>query len=111
MISEYTWHSRIRRAMTCVYCEPKSRIRIFEYVGGSEVFTLRMCLLHAVVHRRVVRGPAPVHWPKRPLPGNAAPELLLHFLSAALFDRVRAPAQSQQCDGERNRKGLHLLIL
>ena len=29
-ICEYTWHSRTRRAMTCVYCEPKSRMRIFE---------------------------------------------------------------------------------
>jgi hypothetical protein len=38
-ISEYTWHSRIRRAMTCVYCEPKSRMRIFECVDESGVFT------------------------------------------------------------------------
>src|SRR6478735_1804921 len=26
-ISQYTWHSRIRRAISCVYCEPQSRIR------------------------------------------------------------------------------------
>src|SRR5450432_225726 len=25
-ICEYTWHSRTRRAMTCVYCDPKSRM-------------------------------------------------------------------------------------
>ena len=44
MISEYTWHSRIRRAMTCVYCEPKSRMRIFECVRRSEVFTFYGCV-------------------------------------------------------------------
>ena len=60
--------------------------------------------------RRRVVG-CPLNWPKRPLPGDAAPELLFHFLSAALFERVRAAAQSQQCDREQNRKGLHLLIL
>src|SRR5688572_1726729 len=38
-ISEYTASSRIRRAMSCVYCEPKSRIRT----------TWRMRLLRAVV--------------------------------------------------------------
>src|SRR5580698_1169828 len=27
-ICENTWHSRIRRAITCVYCEPKSRMTI-----------------------------------------------------------------------------------
>ncbi len=52
-----------------------------------------------------------IHWPKCSLTGDTAPELLLHFLSAALFDRVRAAAQGQQCDRERNRKGPHLLIL
>src|SRR5436309_12805763 len=40
--SEYTWSSRTRRAMTWVYCEPKSRIRIFECFGGAEVFTFAM---------------------------------------------------------------------
>jgi len=53
----------------------------------------------------------PLHWPKRSLAGDAAPELLLHFLSAPLFERVRAAAQGQQCDRERNRTGLDLLIL
>jgi hypothetical protein len=28
-----------------------------------------------------------------------------------LFERVRAAAQRQQCDCERDRKGLHLLIV
>ena len=51
--------------------------------------------------RRWVVG-CPFHRPKRALTGDAAPELLLHFLSAALFERVRAAAQGQQCDCERN---------
>ena len=53
---------------------------------------LRMCLRHAVFRRRIVGYPCPIHWPERSLPGDAAPELLLHFLSAALFERVRATA-------------------
>jgi hypothetical protein len=42
------------------------------------------------------------HWPKRSLTGNAACELLLHFLPGALFKRVRATAQRQPCDCQRN---------
>jgi hypothetical protein len=38
-ISEYTWHSRMRLAITCVYCEPKSRMRIRECADGAAVFT------------------------------------------------------------------------
>ncbi len=38
-ISLYTFSSRTRRAMSCVYCEPKSRIRmvctVFPQVVGS----------------------------------------------------------------------------
>ena len=44
--------------------------------------------------RRWVVG-CPFHWPERSLTGDTAPELLLHFLSAALFERVRAAAQRQ----------------
>jgi hypothetical protein len=51
------------------------------------------------------------HRPQRSLTSDAAPELLLHFLTATLFDRIRASAQGQQCDSERNQKGPHLLIL
>ena len=29
---EYTLHSRMRRAMTCVYCEPKSRMTICSFM-------------------------------------------------------------------------------
>jgi len=93
-----------------VYCDPKSRMRIFECVGRSEVFTfLRMRLRHAMLRRWVVRRS--LHRPKRSLTGDAALQLLLHFSSGALFERVRAAAQGQQCDCERNRKGPHLLIL
>jgi hypothetical protein len=68
-----------------------------------------MRLRHAMLPRWVVRRP--FHWSKASLTGDAAPELLLDFLSTALFERIRAAAEGQQCDRERNRKGLHLLIL
>jgi hypothetical protein len=42
------------------------------------------------------------HWPKRSLTSNATPELLLHFLTAALLDRVCAATQGQQSDCQRN---------
>jgi hypothetical protein len=45
---------------------------------------------------------SPVHRPKRSLTSDAAPELLLHFLPGALFERVRAAAQRQQCNCQRN---------
>jgi hypothetical protein len=70
---------------------------------------LRMRLRHTMLRRWVI-GRA-FHWPKRSLTRNAAPQLLLHFLSGALFDWVRTAAQGQQHDGERNEKGPHLLIL
>ena len=44
----------------------------------------------------------PFHWPKSSLTGHAAPQLFLHFLPGALFDWVRAAAQGQQCDCQRN---------
>jgi hypothetical protein len=53
----------------------------------------------------------PFHWPNGSLTGYAASELLLHFLPGALFQWVRAAAQGQQCNRERNRKGPHLFIL
>jgi hypothetical protein len=68
-----------------------------------------MRLWHAVLRRWIVG--CPIYWPNRSLTGDAAPELLLHFLPGALFEWVRAAAQGQQCNCERNRKGPHLLIL
>src|SRR6266404_7964726 len=44
----------MRRAMTWVYCEPKSRIRIFECFGGAAVF------MDAFGGRRVRRRDLPV---------------------------------------------------
>jgi hypothetical protein len=41
--------------------------------------------------RRWIVG-CPFHWAKRSLTGDAATELLLHFLPGALFDWVRATA-------------------
>ena len=71
--------------------------------------TLRMCLRHAVLRGWIVRRS--LHWSYRSLTGNAALELLLNLTSGALFERVRAATQGQQCNCQRNRKGPHLLIL
>jgi hypothetical protein len=49
--------------------------------------------------------------PKRSLTGDTALELLLHFLCAALLERVRAAAQGQPQHRERKQKGPHPLIL
>ena len=68
-----------------------------------------MRLRHAMLRRWIVG--CPFHWPKGSLTRDAAPELLLHFLPGALFERVRATAQGQQCHCERNQEGPHLLIL
>src|SRR5262245_38647084 len=35
-IVEYTLHSRMRRAMTCVYCDPKSRMTICSFIEGQK---------------------------------------------------------------------------
>jgi hypothetical protein len=48
---------------------------------------------------------------KRSLTGHASLQLLLHFLRAALFERVCAAARNQPCDREQDREGLHPLIL
>jgi len=68
-----------------------------------------MRLRHTVVCRWIVGSS--LHWAKRSLTGYATPELLLHFLPAALFKGIRAATQGQQYDCEQNRKGPHLLIL
>jgi hypothetical protein len=63
----------------------------FRVLGAlRSLHTLRMRLRHAMLCRWVI-GRA-FHWPKRSLTGNAASELLLHFLPGALFKRVRATA-------------------
>jgi hypothetical protein len=68
-----------------------------------------MRLRYAVLRRWIVG--CPLDWAKRSLTGYATPELLLHFLSGALFKGIRAATQGQQYDCEQNRKGPHLLIL
>jgi hypothetical protein len=40
--------------------------------------------------------------PNGSLTGDATPELLLYFLPGALFEWVRAAAQRQQCNCQRN---------
>ena len=100
----------MRRAMTCVYCEPKSRMRIFECADGAEVFTLRMSLRHAVLCRGIAGRP--LDRTERSLAGDAALKLPSYFFRAALFDRVSAAACDQHpCDHEQDRHASHLLIL
>lgn len=48
---------------------------------------------------------------ERSLTSDAAFELLFHFLWTALFEWVRATAQRQPRNRERNCEGLHPLIL
>jgi hypothetical protein len=52
--------------------------------------------------RWIVGSRSPVHRPNGSLTGDAAPELLLYFLPGALFERVRAAAQRQQWNCQRN---------
>src|SRR5687767_7599529 len=47
-ISQYTFASRTRRAMSCVYCAPKSRIRMRSCPGASDALGLS-ALLDAVI--------------------------------------------------------------
>src|SRR5262249_32455895 len=109
-ISEYTWHSRIRRAMTCVYCEPKSRMRIFECVDLSAIFSalrmsLRDAMLSSWITRRSLQGA------KRSLAGHPAFKLPLNFLRGALFERVCAATHSKAYHRDQDRHAFHLRIL
>ena len=61
---------------------------------------LRMRLRHAMLRRWIVGRS--FHWAKRSLTGDAAPQLLLHLLPSALFERVRAAAQRQRYNCQRN---------
>src|SRR5688572_25840617 len=49
-ISQYTFSSRTRRAMSWVYCDPKSRIRIFSSTLSLEVVVRRFLRDDDVVH-------------------------------------------------------------
>ena len=53
--------------MTWVYCDPKSRIRIFECVARSEVFTLKDAFVarYAPPLDRQARGPLAQPFPDR----------------------------------------------
>src|SRR4029434_862318 len=110
IISEYTWHSRIRRAMTCVYCEPKSRMRIFECVDLSAIFSaLRMSLGYTVLCSRVARRS--LQRAECSLAGHSSFKLPLNFLRCALLQWVGAATQSQACDRQQDRHAFHLRIL
>ena len=96
--------------MTCVYCEPKSRIKIFECANGATVFTaLWMSFWYAMLACRIIG--ISLDWADGSLPGYAALKLPSYFLRAALFKRISAAAREQPCDHEQDRHAFHLLIL
>jgi hypothetical protein len=96
--------------MTCVYCEPKSRMRIFECANGATVFTaLGMSFGHAMLACRIIGRS--LDRADGSLPRYTALKLPLYFLRAALFERISAAARDQPCDHEQDRYAFHLLIL
>src|SRR3954464_9645484 len=70
-ISEYTWHSRTRRAMTWVYCEPKSRMTTRECVDSAILIADTGFFANDGVR-------ASVRLIKRSLPGHSALQLDWH---------------------------------
>ena len=67
-----------------------------------------MRLRNAVLGCRVARWP--LDRSDGSLAGNSAPQLVLHFLSAAFLHRVGATSYDQRARAQ-DRQGLHLLIL
>src|SRR5436853_1291527 len=99
----------MRRAITWVYCDPKSRMMIFECLGGAEIFTaLVMRLRNPVFARRIVSLAFP--WTDCPLPGHATLKLIPDLGRFALLQRIDTATQHQR-DGASNRQGLHSCIL
>ncbi len=85
-------------------------MRIFECVDeAGSLHTLGMSLGDAMLRSRIVGRS--FQRTERPLPSQAALQLLLHFLCAPLFERVRAAAQQEPREREGDCEGLHLLIL
>src|SRR5205085_1792907 len=97
----------MRRAMTWVYCEPKSRIRIFECFGGAAVFIwLRMRLGNAVFAGWIAN--VSLFGDDLALTGDAALQLRLHFSTTALFERIRATTSKRRArDRDQDRQGPH----
>src|SRR5260370_24883414 len=100
----------MRRAMTWVYCEPKSRIRIFECFGGAAVFTwLRVRLRDAVLARWIAR--LALFGSDLSLARNAALKLSLNFSTASLLERIGATCHqhSERCR-KQDRQRRHPLL-
>lgn len=76
----------MRRPMTWVYCEPKSRMKILEC--GVAVCTLGMRLRDAVLRRWIVRRA--ILRPEPALASYAALQLRADFFGAALLDGISA---------------------
>src|SRR6187549_2095952 len=97
----------MRRAMTWVYCEPKSRMRIFECAGGAAVFTksVRTCCWR--FHVRIVRA---IHRSECSFSSNATLKFLPRFLDGRLLDRISAGAQQDRArDAKEGREGFQAL--
>src|SRR4051794_22030391 len=99
----------MRRAMTWVYWDPKSRIRIFECLGGAEIVTaLVVRLRNSVLAGRIVRLPLPRT--ERPLPRYASLELVSDLGRVAFLKWIDTATQHQRgCAADR--QGLHSCIL
>jgi hypothetical protein len=96
----------MRRAMTCVYCEPKSRMRIFECAEGVDISTL-----FSRQRRRLARANVGIARSidlrrHLPLAADAAGELRLHFLAGGTFVRATAAAEEQR-DGRQGEEMFH----
>ena len=101
----------MRRAMTWVYCEPKSRIRIFECFGGAAVFTLLGMRLGDAMLARWIAGLS-LFGDDLALTSDPAFQLRLNVSTTSLFERIGAAARECRApDHEQDRQGPHPLIL
>src|SRR5215213_10782202 len=92
----------MRRAITCVYCEPKSRMRIFECAEDVAMMCLPAAGRNAPsfpwLYIRVAR---PIHVRgDLPFAAHAPRQLLLHLLAGRPF--VRTTRQPAPRPGEAN---------
>src|SRR5438552_4539128 len=94
----------MRRPMTWVYCDPKSRIKIFECAGRAAVFTpLGMTFRNPVFIRAIIWKT--IFWPDCPLTSHSAFQLRTYFFRAVSLQRIGATARNRCCEEEQ---GLHL---
>src|SRR5215210_7962555 len=92
----------MRPAITCVYCEPKSRMRIFECAEGVAMMCLPAARRNAPSFPRLhIRVACPIHVRgDLPFAARAPRQLLLHLLARRPF--VRATRQRAPRAGDAN---------